>query len=178
MKQSYTEEERNLLLPALDNAIATTIDIRKKHSKYTKMLMLSVVIYIIAAPSICYAILYCLNFNMISPFICIAVALLFLGILDYILFRSKTTVMNAINEYRAIFHRLEKDIPGIEIPVQLWSDRILDRDRKYYHGLSIVHENRHEKEFIPKDLNEHTLLAEKKLLEIKDEVLHSTLSAN
>lgn len=176
MKQNYTDEELNILLPALDHAIATTIDIRKKHGKYIKVSILRGTIDIIAILGICCIIPYLMNFRTISFFISIGASFLCLGLLDYIPFRSETAVIDAISEYRAIFHRLEKDIPRIEAPVQLWSDRILDRDRRCHHGLWIVYENRYEKEFIPKDLKKRTLLAEKKLLEMKDQVLYSSRS--
>lgn len=52
-------------------------------------------------------------------------------------------------------------------PVQLWSDRIIVRSVRPM----IVYKNQYEKIYIPKDLNKRILLAEKKLLEIKDQLL-------
>ena len=54
MKQSYTEEELNILLPALEHAIGITIDVRKKHSKYVKMSVLRLGILFIAVGVILY----------------------------------------------------------------------------------------------------------------------------
>lgn len=59
------------------------------------------------------------------------------------------------------------DVPDIGPPVQLWSDRIIVRSVRPM----IVYENQYEKIYIPKDLNKRILLAEKKLLEIKDQLL-------
>lgn len=167
MRQSYTEEELNILLPALDNAVATVIDVRKKHTKYIKMLALRSAICIIAILGSCSSIPILMDYSTSSFFISLGVTILLIGILAHIPFRSKIAVIDAINEYRAIFHRLEKDVPGIEPPVQLWSDRIIVRPLRTI----IVYENQYEKIYIPKDLNERTLLAEKKLLEIKDQLL-------
>lgn len=169
MKQSYTEEELNILLPALDNAVAATIDVRKKHSKYMKMLVFRGIIFIMIVLGICYGILSFMDYSTSGCFISIGVSFLVLIILDQIPFRSKIAVIDAINEYRGVFHRLEKDLPDIEPPVRLWSDRIIER--RVHHG--IVYEERYEKIYIPKDLNKRTVLAEQKLLEMKDQFFYN-----
>lgn len=168
MKQSYTEEELNILLSALDNAVATTIDVRKKYAKYIKMSVVQGAISILTILGICYGILSFMDYSTSSCFISIGVSFLVLIILEQIPFRSKIAVIDAINEYRGVFHRLEKDLPGIEPPVQLWSDRIIER--RFRHG--IVYENQYEKIYIPKDLNKRTVLAEQKLLEMKDQFFY------
>ena len=167
MKQCYTEGEFNILLSALDNAVATTIDVRKKYNKYIRMLVLRYAIDIMAILGCCFSVLHLTDYSTSNIFISLGVTILLIGILEHIPFRSEIAVIDAINEYRAIFHRLERDVPDIEPPVQLWSDRIIVRPVR----TMIVYENQSEKIYIPKDLYKRTLFAEKKLLEIKDQLL-------
>lgn len=163
MKQNYTKEELNSLIPALDHAIAVTISIRKKYNKYIKMSVLRCVIFIIAMLGVCFSIPVLMDNSASSWYIGIGVAVLVAVILERIPLTSKIDVIDAINEYRAVFHQLEKDVPGIEPPVQLWSDRIIHREV----CRGFVYQNQYEKEYIPKDLKQRTLLAEKKLQEMK-----------
>ncbi len=164
MKQRYTEEELNILFPALDHAVAATIDVRKKYSRYIKMLGLRCGIIIIS----CRVIPNFMNYSISSLFVGIGVMFLMLGIVEYIPFGSRMAVISVINEYRAVFYRLEKDVPGIEPPVQLWSDRIIYQNA--------THE--YEKECIPQNLKRRTLLAEKKLQEMKEQLREGSLSNN
>lgn len=172
MKQSYTEEELNILLPALEHAIGITIDVRKKHSKYVKMSVLRLGILFIAVGVILYGFSRLMDYIaqesyiIIGFFIYIGAMVLMLVLWEHIPFRSKIAVIDAINEYRGVFHRLEKDVPGIEPPVQLWSDRVICRRIR-----SFIPEDVYEKEYIPKDLKQRTLLAEKKLQQMKEQLL-------
>lgn len=162
MKKSYTEEELNILYQALDQAISITVDIRKNYTKYFKISLFQGIMFaIIAIGSLCgFPLLR--NCSTSSIFLYLGFSILLIAILGRISYRKKIVLIDAINEYRAIFHRLEKDVHGIEPPIELWSDRIVI----YQNGMV----NRYKKEYIPKDLNERCLLAEKKLLEMKDQI--------
>ena len=177
MKQHYSEEELNKLLPALDDAIATTRNIQKKYKKATIASYFILVFEILAIIVACSVIVAFTDFSSISSILihCGIPILLFLvvcGICNRIAFQYEKVVYETINKYRSIFHKLEKDIPGIEPPVQLWSDQIQDQwDHFYwYRGILIVPENRYRKKYIPDDLTKRTELAEKKLQELKEQV--------
>lgn len=81
--------------------------------------------------------------------------------------RSKEAVIDVTNEYDAVFDRLEKNIAGMEYPVQLWLDRTIYRRI----SLGSVYKNEYEKIYIPKGSKELFLLAKKKLQEMKEERL-------
>ena len=177
MKQHYSEEELNKLLPALDDAIATTRDIQKKYKKATIASYFRLVFGILASIVACSVIVAFTDFSSISSILihCGITILLFLvicGICNRITFQYDKVVYETINKYRSIFHKLEKDVPGIEPPVQLWSDQLQDQwDHFYWYcGSVLVPENRYRKKYIPDDLTKRTELAEKKLEELKEQV--------
>lgn len=178
MKQHYSEEELNKLLPALDDAIATTRDIQKKYKKATIASYFRLVFGILAIIVACSVIVAFTDFSSISSILihCGITILLFLvvcGICNRITFQYDKVVYETINKYRSIFHKLEKDIPGIEPPVQLWSDQLQDQWNDFggwYNGIALVSENRYLKKYIPDDLTKRTELAEKKLQELKEQV--------
>lgn len=178
MKQHYSEEELNKLLPALDDAIATTRDIQKKYKKATIASYFRLVFGIFAIIVACSVIVAFTDFSSISSILihCGITILLFLvvcGICNRITFQYDKVVYETINKYRSIFHKLEKDIPGIEPPVQLWSDQLQDQWNDFgswYNGIALVSENRYRKKYIPDDLTKRTELAEKKLQELKEQV--------
>lgn len=177
MKQHYSEEELNKLLPALDDAIATTRDIQKKYKKATIASYFRLVFGILASTVACSVIVAFTDFSSISSILihCGITILLFLvicGICNRITFQYDKVVYETINKYRSIFHKLEKDVPGIEPPVQLWSDQLQDQwDHFYwYRGIVLVPENEYRKKYIPDDLTKRTELAEKKLEELKEQV--------
>lgn len=177
MKQHYSEEELNKLLPALDDAIATTRDIQKKYKKATIASYFRLVFGILASIVACSVIVAFTDFSSISSIlihggITILLFLVICGICNRITFQYDKVVYETINKYRSIFHKLEKDVPGIEPPVQLWSDQLQDQwDHFYwYRGSVLVPENRYRKKYIPDDLTKRTELAEKKLEELKEQV--------
>ena len=132
MKQHYSEEELNKLLPALDDAIATTRDIQKKYKKATIASYFRLVFGILASIVACSVIVAFTDFSSISSIlihggITILLFLVICGICNRITFQYDKVVYETINKYRSIFHKLEKDVPGIEPPVQLWSDQLQDQ---------------------------------------------------
>ena len=99
MKQNYTKEELNRLIPALDHAIAVTISIRKKYNKYIKMSVLRCVIFIIAMLGVCFSIPVFMDYSASSWYIGIGAAILVAVILERISFTSKIDVIETNKQH-------------------------------------------------------------------------------
>ena len=150
----------------------------KKSIKKLLLQAILLVFEILAIIAACSVIVAFTDFSSISSILihCGIPILLFLvvcGICNRIAFQYGKVVYETINKYRSIFHKLEKDIPGIEPPVQLWSDQIQDQWNDFNvwcPRFVLVPENRYRKKYIPDDLTKRTELVEKKLEELKEQV--------